>query len=59
MELTFRRPLRDNGVQRFAAERVDDDVSVEINLLPLYTERTRVDYLALIYLNHRAQHNHY
>lgn len=36
MELTSRRPLRDNGAQRFVAERVDDDVSVEINLLPLY-----------------------
>lgn len=24
MELTFRRPLNDEGVQRFAAETVDD-----------------------------------
>ena len=32
MELTFRRPLNDEGVQRFEAERSDDDsVDEQVN----------------------------
>lgn len=56
MELTFRRPLIDDGVQRFDEEKVDNDASIGyfiLNFVRIFDS----DRALQIYLNHIIQHN--